>query len=65
VAIDPAGRFAYVTNSGDNDVFAYRINAGSGALTGTALTMLAPARYGTVVEKNLQWPWGEIVPFTI
>jgi hypothetical protein len=54
-----------VTNSGDNDVFAYRINAGSGALTGTALTMLAPARYGTVVEKNLQWPWGEIVPFTI
>jgi 6-phosphogluconolactonase len=33
VAVDPAGKFAYVTNSGSNDVSMYTINATTGALT--------------------------------
>src|SRR4029078_6912629 len=32
-AIDPQGRFLYVTNSGDGSLYAYRIAADSGALT--------------------------------
>ena len=32
-AIDPQGRFLYVTNSGDNSLYAYHIAADSGALT--------------------------------
>ncbi|MFZ0818469.1 MAG: beta-propeller fold lactonase family protein [Candidatus Acidiferrales bacterium] len=33
VAEDPTGKFAYVTNSGSNDVSIYTINAATGALT--------------------------------
>ena len=33
IAIDPAGKFAYVANSGSNDVSMYRIDATTGALT--------------------------------
>ncbi len=33
VAADPAGKFAYVTNSGSNDVSMYTMNATTGALT--------------------------------
>ena len=33
VAVDPSGKFAYVTNSGSNDVSMYTINATTGALT--------------------------------
>jgi 6-phosphogluconolactonase (cycloisomerase 2 family) len=33
VAIDPTGKFAYVSNYGDNDVDAYTIDATTGALT--------------------------------
>jgi YVTN family beta-propeller protein len=33
VAVDPAGKFAYVTNSGSNDVSMYTIDATTGALT--------------------------------
>jgi 6-phosphogluconolactonase len=33
VAVDPAGKFAYVTNYGSNDVSMYTINATTGALT--------------------------------
>jgi len=32
VAVDPAGKFAYVTNSGSNDVSMYTIDAATGAL---------------------------------
>jgi DNA-binding beta-propeller fold protein YncE len=32
VAVDPTGKFAYVPNSGSNDVSGYAINATSGAL---------------------------------
>ena len=32
-AIDPQGRFLYVTNSGDNSLYAYHIDTSSGALT--------------------------------
>jgi DNA-binding beta-propeller fold protein YncE len=35
VAADPAGKFAYVTNSGSNDVSMYSVNATTGALTST------------------------------
>jgi YVTN family beta-propeller protein len=33
VAVDPAGKFAYVTNSGSNDVSMYSIDATTGTLT--------------------------------
>jgi YVTN family beta-propeller protein len=33
VAVHPSGKFAYVTNSGSNDVSMYTIDAGTGALT--------------------------------
>ncbi len=33
VAVDPFGNFAYVTNSGSNDIFMYTIDATTGALT--------------------------------
>ena len=33
VAVDPAGKFAYVTNSGSNDVSMYTIDTTTGALT--------------------------------
>ena len=33
VAVDPAGKFAYVTNSGSNDVSMYTIDGSAGALT--------------------------------
>jgi YVTN family beta-propeller protein len=33
VAVDPAGKFAYVTNSASNDVSIYSIDAATGALT--------------------------------
>jgi 6-phosphogluconolactonase len=44
VAVDPSGKFAYVTNSGSNDVSMYTINATTGALTsiGTIAAESAP-----------------------
>ena len=36
MAVDPAGKFAYVANSGSNDVSIFAINAASGILTRTA-----------------------------
>jgi YVTN family beta-propeller protein len=37
VAVDPTGKFAYVTNSASNDVSMYTINATTGALTSTGM----------------------------
>jgi YVTN family beta-propeller protein len=44
VAVDPAGKFAYVTNFGSNDVSMYTINATTGALAsiGTIAAGTAP-----------------------
>jgi DNA-binding beta-propeller fold protein YncE len=44
VAIEPLGKFAYVTNQADDTVSAFAINAVSGALTpvGTYATGLNP-----------------------
>ena len=38
VAVDPAGKFAYVANNGSNDVSMYTINATTGALTSIGAT---------------------------
>jgi DNA-binding beta-propeller fold protein YncE len=45
VAVDPAGKFAYVPNSGSNDVSMYTINSTTGALTliGMIAAGLSPA----------------------
>lgn len=45
VAVDPAGNFVYVTNSGSNDVSIYTINGTTGALTsiGTIPAGTSPA----------------------
>jgi YVTN family beta-propeller protein len=42
--VDPAGKFAYVTNFGSNDVSMYTIDATTGVLTptGTIPTELSP-----------------------
>jgi YVTN family beta-propeller protein len=37
VAVDPTGKFAYVTNSASNDVSMYTINATTGVLTPTGM----------------------------
>ena len=44
VAVDPSGKFAYVTNSNSNDVSMYTINSTTGALTsiGTIATGASP-----------------------
>jgi 6-phosphogluconolactonase len=49
VAVDPAGKFAYVTNFGSKDVSMYTINATTGAL----------ASIGTIAAEQLPspWPW--------
>jgi DNA-binding beta-propeller fold protein YncE len=38
VAVDPAGKFAYVTNSGSNDVSMYAMNSITGSLTLIGMT---------------------------
>jgi YVTN family beta-propeller protein len=38
VAVDPTGKFAYVTNSGSNDVSMYTIDTATGALTSIGTT---------------------------
>jgi len=45
VAVDPAGKFVYVANSGSNDVSMYTINTATGALTsaGTVATGKVPS----------------------
>ena len=45
VAVDPAGKFAYVTNFGSNDVSMYTINGTTGSLTliGTIAAGLSPS----------------------
>jgi YVTN family beta-propeller protein len=45
VAVDPAGKFVYVANSGSNDVSMYTINTATGALTsaGTVATGTGPS----------------------
>ncbi len=62
VAVDPSGKFAYVTNSGSNDVSMYTLNATTGALTsiGTIATGTDPVavavdpsgRFAYVVNEN-------------
>src|SRR6516165_6272500 len=36
VQLEPSGKFAYVVNAGSNDIWTYRLNSGTGALTPTA-----------------------------
>jgi len=64
VAISPNGKYVYVTNSGSNDVSAYTVDSGTGALTevsgspfgaGTgpqAVTVDPTSRYVYVVNKT-------------
>ncbi len=47
IAIDPSGKFAYVTNPGSNDVSMYTINATTGGLTSIGL-MAAGTRPASV-----------------
>lgn len=50
----PAARFAYVVNARSNDIFAYTINATSGALTHIGTTTAAPGSnpYSVAVSPN-------------
>ena len=45
VAVDPSGKFAYVTNEGDNTIVTYQINSATGALTVVA-SISTPAGSG-------------------
>ena len=53
VAVDFTGKFAYVTNSGSNNISAFKINASSGALTSVAGSPFATgnAPYGIAVAS--------------
>jgi len=41
IALDPTGRFAYVTNSASKDISAYTIDANTGALTPMSVPTVA------------------------
>ncbi len=41
IALDPTGRFAYVTNTNSKDISAYTIDANTGALTPMAVPTVA------------------------
>ncbi|MGC2405347.1 MAG: beta-propeller fold lactonase family protein, partial [Candidatus Cybelea sp.] len=45
VAVDPKGKFAYVSNHDSDNVSAYTINAGSGALTPVTGSPFAAGSY--------------------
>ncbi len=59
IAVDPAGKFAYVTNSGSNDVSMYTIDATTGALTSVG-TIAAGTNPGSVASD----PAGKFVYVT-
>jgi 6-phosphogluconolactonase len=52
ITLDPKGKFAYVINDGDSSVSAFRVDAGSGALTlaGTSNTGVGP--FALTVESS-------------
>jgi YVTN family beta-propeller protein len=50
VAVDPAGKFAYVPNFGSNDVSMYTIDATTGALTSTGTIATGTAPLSVVVD---------------
>jgi YVTN family beta-propeller protein len=50
IALDPAGKFAYVTNSGSNDVSMYTIDATTGALASTGTTAAGTDPVSVAVE---------------
>jgi 6-phosphogluconolactonase (cycloisomerase 2 family) len=52
VAVDPAGKFAYVTNSGSNDVSMYTINATTGALTSIGTIAAVADPVSVVVDPS-------------
>jgi len=56
IAIDPSGRFAYVTNAADYTISEYKINQATGSLTavGTAGTPFTYGLYGIAVDISGQ-----------
>jgi YVTN family beta-propeller protein len=57
--VDPAGKFAYVTNNGSNNVSMYTINATTGALT--SVGTIAAGQFPTSVAVH---PSGKFVYVT-
>jgi len=52
VAVDPAGKFAYVTNSGSNDVSMYTIDATTGALASIGTIAAGTGPVSVVVDPS-------------
>jgi YVTN family beta-propeller protein len=52
VALDPTGKFAYVTNSGSNDISMYTINATTGTLTSTGVIAAGTGPSSVVVDPS-------------
>ncbi len=52
VAVDPAGKFAYVTNIDSNDVYMYTINATTGALTSTGTIAAGTSPFSVAVDSS-------------
>jgi len=50
VTVDPTGKFAYVANSGSDDISMYTINSTTGALTSTG--MIATDRFPTSIAVH-------------
>jgi 6-phosphogluconolactonase len=52
VAVDPAGKFAYVTNVNSNDVYLYTIDATTGVLTSTGTIAAGTSPLSVVVDPS-------------
>jgi DNA-binding beta-propeller fold protein YncE len=52
VAVDPAGNFAYVTNSGSNDVSMYTINSTTGSLTLLGMISAGPSPTSIAIHPS-------------
>jgi 6-phosphogluconolactonase len=64
VAVDPAGKFAYVTNGGDNNVSAYRIGA-NGALTPVAGSPFATGNFPVTVAVDPTGKFAYVADFNL
>jgi DNA-binding beta-propeller fold protein YncE len=52
MAVDPLGKFAYVTNSGDNNISMFGINSSTGLLSSTGLVAAGTAPWSIAIDPS-------------
>ena len=57
VAVDPAGKFAYVPNFGSNDISMYTIDATTGALTSTGTIAAGTSPLSVVMDPSAKFAY--------